>query len=175
MKNRFWVYIALLSAISLVAVALGGLYFLIQQEGQRAKDRMKKSLSRQNAFYLKELNKNLVTFLGEAENAFQGKDTPPSSLFSALVLIDLKKNEVRPVFSPVFGTEQKTVSEKVFGEFLQFTDTLKQKIIRESFWFHFLSDREGGQGWVVFVFSPQTFPESQILRWARPGKEGGFF
>ena len=169
MKNRFWISIAGFIGVCFVLLAVGGLYFLTLQEGQAAKARVKKSLSRESAFYLKELNKKILKFNRSAETILEERNRKDSSLFTALAFVDLESHSVEPVFPPVFDKGQDSFSAELFREFLEFADT--KVAARTSF--HFLSGL--GPDWLVVVTPLRSFPKSRGLLWAGVVKSADFF
>ena len=62
LKKRFWIYLAGFVGVCFLILAVGGLYVLTLQDSRTAKKQEKKALFRQSAFYLKELNENLLEF-----------------------------------------------------------------------------------------------------------------
>lgn len=175
MKDRFWIYLTGFIGACFLILAAGGLYVFTLQENQTAKKQEKKRLFHQSAFYLTELNKNLLRLRKEAEKTLETTNKKESKLFAALAFVDLKSRSVEPVLSPAFDKKPNSISEEVFREFLKFADTvLNQKATDRSF-FQFLSNSEKDGNWMVFVTPLQTLPKSRGLLWVGLIKSGDFF
>ena len=86
LKNRFWISAILFSVFFAGAVLAGGLYLSTLQENKKAKTGIKKSLRRQSAVYLENLENRLSKFQREARRLIDGGGGA-SPLFSALLLL----------------------------------------------------------------------------------------
>ena len=172
MKDRFWIFVAGFIGVCFLLLAAGGIYFLTLQENQTAKAGFKKNLSRDSAFYLKELNETLLKFNKSAETSLEERNQKNSSPFAALAFVDLESRSVESVFPPLFEKEPGSFSEVLFREFLAFANTLDRTAAARTS-FHFLSD--SGSDWIVLVTPLRSFPKSRGLLWAGVIKSTDFF
>ena len=157
MAHRFWFSLNTVFLIPIVALCLGGMVFLTDQQNQKNKSSVKKRLSKEQEYYSKKLDKYFEKVTKDVHKLVTSKSLSKSKLVSHVALVDFD-NKYKELVLP-------KKPEEAQG-FLQALNKIEDKRTSSAFWVHASPNEKNSKPdlYVVFDHFPSYWQGPRDVR-----------